>query len=99
MAGFYNGRHHTTVCHAIRRMEAMRGVNSEVGSPPRALTEEIKASPAGDCQIRLLERPAASRSLRSTAMNEEFVDARAERLIHRLRFIIEEAVAVRRLQP
>ncbi len=24
---FYNGRHHTTVCHAIRRIEALRQVN------------------------------------------------------------------------
>jgi hypothetical protein len=32
-------------------------------------------------------------------MNEEFVDALAERLIHRLRFIIAEDVAVRSLLP
>src|ERR1039457_1493656 len=29
---FYNGRHHTTVRHAIRRIEALREVNPDVGA-------------------------------------------------------------------
>lgn len=49
---FYNGRHHTTVRHAIRRIEALRAVSPDVDGLLTVLIEQIKAvgvrtSPAG----------------------------------------------------
>ena len=40
---FYNGRHHTTVCHAIRRIEALRQVNPDVDGLLAVLIDQIKA--------------------------------------------------------
>src|ERR1035437_2466671 len=40
---FYNGRHHTTVCHAIRRIEALRAVNPDVDGLLAVLIDQIKA--------------------------------------------------------
>jgi hypothetical protein len=43
---FYNGRHHTTVCHAIRRIEALREVNPDVDGLLAVLIDQIKAAGA-----------------------------------------------------
>ncbi len=51
---FYNGRHHTTVCYAIRRIEALRGINTEVDGLLNDLTEEIKSSPASDAIVEFI---------------------------------------------
>jgi len=40
---FYNGRHHTTVRHAIRRIEALREVNPDVDGLLAALIDQIEA--------------------------------------------------------
>ena len=38
----YNGRHHSTVLWAVRRIEAMRTLHPEVDELISALTEEIR---------------------------------------------------------
>jgi len=50
---FYNGRHHTTVCYAVRRIEALRAIDAEVDGLLKALEEEIKSSPAKDRHRRI----------------------------------------------
>ena len=89
---FYNGRHHTTVCYAIRRIEALRAINAEVDGLVKALAEEIKSSPARDRgrRIHFIEgRPAP---IQSAAITEEFLDAWADRLMSRLRSSMEEVL-------
>jgi hypothetical protein len=90
---FYNGRHHTTVCYAIRRIEALRATHAELDSLLKALVEEIKSGPASDSheRIHLLAQSAAVHLVRPMDM-EEFVDALADRLISRLRSSIAEIV-------
>ena len=39
---FYNGWHHTTVCHAIQRIEALRDVNPVVDGLLAVLIDQIK---------------------------------------------------------
>ncbi len=39
----YNRRHHTTVCHASQRIEALRDVNPVVDGLLAVLTDQIKA--------------------------------------------------------
>ena len=94
---FYNGRHHTTVCYAIRRIEALRAINADVDGLLKALVEEIKSMAASDChrRIHLAGRPAP---IRMAAITEELLDALADRLIKRLRSSIDEALVRRIVQ-
>jgi len=95
---FYNGRRHTTVCYAIRRIEALRAINAEVDGLLKALAEEIKSSPTSDYHRRIHligGRPAA---IQVAAITEEFLDALADRLISRLRSSMDEALVRRTLQ-
>jgi hypothetical protein len=95
---FYNGRHHTTVCYAIRRIEALRAINAEVDGLVKALAEEIKSSPTSDChrRIHLIGRGPAP--IQVAAITEEFVDALADRVISRLRSSMDEVLLRRVLQ-
>src|SRR5580698_9883112 len=80
---FYNGRHHTTVCYAIRPIAALRAISAELDGLLEALAEEIKSSTAKDCHRRihlLVGRPAP---IQAAAITQEFVDALADRLISR----------------
>jgi|ERR1017187_3093415 hypothetical protein len=81
---FYNGRHHTTVCYAIRRIEALRAINSEVDALVNALAEEIKLSTASDCHRRIHLLVGRSVPIHVAAITEEFLDALADRVISRL---------------
>jgi hypothetical protein len=42
---FYNGRHHTTVLHAIRKIESLRSVDESVDALIEVLTDELAAGP------------------------------------------------------
>ena len=59
---FYNGRHHTTVLYAVRRIEALRTAHAEVDGLLKSLTEEIQSRPLRDSQlrIRVVERSMSS---------------------------------------
>ena len=50
---FYNGRHDTTVLHAVRRIEALRAAHAEVDGLLKSLAEEIQSRPAMDAQQRI----------------------------------------------
>jgi hypothetical protein len=97
---FYNGRHHTTVCYAIRRIEALRAINAEVDALLKALAEEIRSGPRGGWRrrIHVLVRSAPIQLAEPMIMTEEFLDALADRLISRLRSSIDEALVRRILQ-
>jgi hypothetical protein len=94
---FHNGRHHTTVCYAIRRIGALRAVNAEVDGLLKALAEEMKSNPASDCHRRI-HTVGRSAPIHMPAITEEFLDALADRLISRLRSSIDEALVRRILQ-
>ena len=40
---FYNGRDHSTVCYAVRRIEALREINPELDGLLTVLTDEIRS--------------------------------------------------------
>src|SRR5262245_10228454 len=40
---FYNGRDHSTVCHAIKRIQTLRESSPEVASLVFSLTQELRA--------------------------------------------------------
>jgi hypothetical protein len=82
---FYNGRHHTTVLWAVKRIGAMRTHDPEVDKLVSALTEEIRSLPrslsGGDRpRFRTFIEP-----LLPCGLDDEFLDALAERIVERLK--------------
>jgi hypothetical protein len=99
---FYNGRHHTTVCHAIRRIEALREVNPDVDGLLAVLIDQIKAvggrTPSG--RERVVRRIAVTESalpITALPITEEFLVILADRLASHLKVRIDEILATRLL--
>ncbi len=69
---FYNGRHHTTVLHAIAKIENLRNTDESVDALIEVLTDEMAAGP--------LESDGRLPVVRRTAL----VDAVATRVLNRL---------------
>ncbi len=92
---FYNGRPHTTVCYAIRRIAALRAVHAEVDGLLKSLAEEIKSRPTTDSQQRIHVVGLPMSSAWPWPASEEFVEDLVERMISRLRPTIVEALAAR----
>ena len=93
---FYNGRHHTTVCHAIRRIEALRAVNPDVEGLLAVLVDEIKAVPVRTPSRR--EHAVRRIGITESALpiTEELLIVLADRLASHLKVKIEE-ILTRRL--
>jgi hypothetical protein len=80
---FYNGRDHSTVCYALKRVASLRDDDPEVDGLVSSLAAEIRATgpeehgrtDAGS------QTPANARDLR---LNEAFLDALADRLVMRI---------------
>ena len=94
---FYNGRHHTTVCHAIRRIEALRAVNPDVDGLLAVLIDQIKA--VGVRTPRRRERVVRGIAITESALpiTEEFLMIVADRLASHLKVRIDEILATRLL--
>jgi len=94
---FYNGRHHTTVYHAIQRIEALREVNPDVDGLLTVLIEQIKAVGAGtpNRRARVVRRIAITESV--LPITEEFLMIVADRLARHLKVRIDEILATRLL--
>src|SRR6516164_1372556 len=69
---FYNGRHHTTVLHAVARIEKLRKVDESVDALIEILTDELAAGPH--------EQPACLPEFTRSAI----VEVVAARVINRL---------------
>jgi hypothetical protein len=95
---FYNGRHHTTVCHAIRRIEALREVNADVDGLLTVLIDQIKSAQACGPSRRehLTRRIAATES--TLPITEEFLMILADRLASHIKVKIDEILAIRMLE-
>src|SRR5215471_2560648 len=52
---FYNGRDHSTVCHAIKRIQALRNSNEEIESLLSSLIQELGTDTSGSW-LNLVER-------------------------------------------
>jgi hypothetical protein len=94
---FYNGRHHTTVYHAIQRIEALREVNPDVNGLLAVLIDQIKAvavrTPSR--RERVLRRIAITES--ALPITDEFLMIVADRLTSHLKVRIDEILATRLL--
>jgi Bacterial dnaA protein helix-turn-helix len=82
---YYNGRDHSTVCYALKRIAALREADPQVDALLINLTNEIRsAAPSGARHHNVSDaNPRVGRS--PSDCNEEFLDALADRIVERLR--------------
>ena len=80
---FYNGRDHSTVCYALKRVAALREDDPEVDGLVASLAAEIKtAEPKENGRTGTdSQTPADVKDLR---FNDAFLDALADRLAMRI---------------
>ena len=82
---FYNGRDHSTVCYALKRIEALREADPETDTLLTNLTDEIRSATIRPSSLR----KAATRNSRvggfAGAFDEDFLDALADRIVEKLR--------------
>jgi len=92
---FYNGRHHTTVCHAIRRIEGLRKVNPDVDGLLAVLIDQIKAVGVRTPSRRkhIVRRIAITES--AVPIIEEFLMIVVDRLASHLKVRIDQILATR----
>jgi len=78
---FYNGRHHTTVLHAIEKIEALRRADDAVDALLDVLTASLSPESKPAAPTRQAPRPLspASRSLLIEAVASRVLDRLAER--------------------
>ena len=83
---FYNGRHHTTVLWALRRIECLRARHARIEGLLFSLTQEIQSR-------HLQEQPqrgpslakATERQLLSFALDDDFLELLMDRIADRLK--------------
>ena len=80
---FYNGRDHSTVCYALKRVESLREADPEVDGLVSALTDEIKTNVAEG--TGRTGGPTWTRaSGKDLPLNDALLDALADRLAMRI---------------
>jgi hypothetical protein len=82
---FYNGRDHSTVCYALKRIEARRQADPEVDALLANLTDQIRSSPLRCPEVHKADaiNPIAIQS--QHRIDDETLDALADRIVERLR--------------
>jgi hypothetical protein len=81
---YYNGRDHSTVCYALKRIAALREADSEVDALLTSLANEIRsAAPTARSHKVSDAKPKVVRF--QSDGTEEFLDALAHRIVERLR--------------
>ena len=80
---FYNGRDHSTVCHALKRVAALRENDPEVDGLVSTLAGEIKNAEPKDNGRWDIGTQISAR-IKGLRFNEAFLDALADRLAMRI---------------
>jgi hypothetical protein len=82
---FYNGRHHSTVCHALQRIEMLRDSAPDIERLLSTLTREIKAALSGQQDLRQEFGNHPASPIQQMLVNDVFLDLLADRLLDRIR--------------
>jgi chromosomal replication initiation ATPase DnaA len=85
---FYNGRHHTTVLHAIQKVHRLRAEDEAMDALIEVLTAVLREDVAAP-QVRNAR----------TAWPEELIEAITTRVLHRLRELESEIADLPRRRP
>jgi hypothetical protein len=80
---FYNGRDHSTVCYALKRVEVLREADPEVDCLVSALADEIKTAVVEETG-RTVSARWTPRGGEDLPFNDAFVEALADRLADRI---------------
>ena len=81
---FYNGRHHSTVCYALKRIEALRQAHPDIDALLTNLTEEIRLAPVRPASFQkpTARKPRLGRF--TVPFEDDFLDTLANRIVEKL---------------
>jgi len=81
---FYNGRHHSTVCYALKRIEALRQAHPDIDALLTNLADEIRSTPIrpSSFQKPTARKPRLGRL--AVPVNDDFLDTLADRIVEKL---------------
>jgi hypothetical protein len=82
---FYNGRDHSTVCHAIKRVQALRDSNPEVEGLLSSLIQELGTDKGAEVNPPSVTTKAYLSRAQDMIWTNEMLDDLAERIASRLR--------------
>jgi hypothetical protein len=82
---YYNGRDHSTVCYALKRITALRDASPEVDALLTTLTNEIRSAAPPPCSHAKIFGAEPRVAGFQNERNEAFLDALADRIVERLR--------------
>jgi hypothetical protein len=82
---FYNGRDHSTVCHALQRIEMLRDSDPDIDGLLSTLTHEIKAALPRHQHLRQEFGNHSASPIQQMLLNDAFLDLLADRIVDRLR--------------
>jgi hypothetical protein len=82
---FYNGRDHSTVCYALKRIEVLREADPEIDALLTNLSDEIRSAPVRSSNLCKAAPRHSSVVGFAGAFDEDFLDALADRIVERLR--------------
>ena len=81
---FYNGRHHTTVLWALKRIERLRATDPRIDGLLSSLTEAVRSA-RQERDHRLSVCKVAERPLSPSGLDEQSLDELADRIAERLK--------------
>jgi hypothetical protein len=81
---FYNGRHHTTVLWALKRIERLRAIDSRIDGLLSSLTEAVR-SVRHERDQKLSVCKVAERQLLPSGLDDQSLDELADRIAERLK--------------
>jgi hypothetical protein len=82
---FYNGRDHSTVCYAIKRIQALRNSNAEIEGLLSSLIQELRNHDGPEGNPPLATTRASPSRAQDTIWTSDILDDLAERIASRLR--------------
>jgi len=82
---FYNGRDHSTVCHAIKRIQALRDSNADIEGLLCSLIQELTTEQGAELNPPSTTAKADLCRARDMTWTNEMLDDLAERIASRLR--------------
>jgi hypothetical protein len=85
---FYNGRDHSTVCHALQRIEMLRDSDPDIDELLSTLTHEIKAALPGHEYLRQEFGYHPASPIQQMLLNDAFLDLLADRIMDRIRIAV-----------
>jgi hypothetical protein len=81
---FYNGRDHSTVCHAVKRIEVLRKSQAEVDELLSTLTAEIQSAISERSEVCQSPVSPTAAWAQEVFLTDGFLDMLVDRLIDRL---------------